>query len=121
MIQSIYSGIVHFHETDAGQVVHHSNYLKYMESARIALLSEHGLSYKAFQEEQIGLVPVRISIDYIKPLRQEDPYEVHTCLSIRSKASLSAQQNIWSNQHVVCRATIILACINEAKIGRAHV
>ena len=39
----------YYHETDQMGLIHHSNYLKWMEEGRIAFLDEMGLSYKEME------------------------------------------------------------------------
>ena len=48
---------VHYYETDAMGIVHHSNYVRWMEEARIAALSHIGLPYDRMEKDGI-LVPV---------------------------------------------------------------
>ena len=42
---SIYKRKVNYHETDKMGITHHSNYIKWMEEARIYYFSTLGLSY----------------------------------------------------------------------------
>ncbi len=53
-----------YHETDQMGVIHHSNYLKWMEEARIHLLDHCGFSYKFMEENGIISPVTNISIDY---------------------------------------------------------
>lgn len=41
-----YEHHVHYYETDKMGVVHHSNFIRWMEEARVYLMSEIGFSYK---------------------------------------------------------------------------
>ena len=59
-----YEKTIYFHDTDQAAVVHHANYLKYMEEARISLLKEIGFDYHKLQKSHIGLAPVDIQIQY---------------------------------------------------------
>ena len=40
----------HYHETDQMGFIHHSNYVKWMEEARVAFMDEIGLSYRSLEE-----------------------------------------------------------------------
>ncbi|MGM9968786.1 MAG: acyl-CoA thioesterase [Anaeroplasma sp.] len=68
----IYERRAYYHETDQMGVIHHSNYLKWMEEARINFLDSIGLCYKKMEE--IGIIsPVcSVSIDYKKPVKFDD-------------------------------------------------
>ncbi len=42
-----------YYETDQMGIIHHSNYIKWMEEARMDLLEQMGLSYKEMEEMEI--------------------------------------------------------------------
>ena len=52
----------HYHETDQMGIIHHANYLKWMEEARVAFLEELGYSYKRLEEEGIVSPVMEIGI-----------------------------------------------------------
>ena len=49
-----YTRRAQYHETDQMGVIHHSNYVKWMEEARISFMDELGMSYHALEE--LGIV-----------------------------------------------------------------
>ncbi len=61
-----------YHETDQMGVIHHSNYLRWLEEARIFFLDNLGLSYKKMEEIGIISPVVSIKLDYIKPVHFDD-------------------------------------------------
>ena len=54
MEQQIYEHKVQYYETDQMGIVHHSNYIRWFEEARVDLLSKIGIGYKRMEE--IGVV-----------------------------------------------------------------
>ena len=62
-----YKHKVQYYETDKMGIVHHSNYIRWMEEARVDFLEKIGWSYD--QLEKVGLVsPVlSLNIDYSHP------------------------------------------------------
>ena len=62
-----YKHKVHYYETDKMGIVHHSNYIRWMEEARVDFLEKIDWSYD--QLEKVGLVsPVlSLNIDYKHP------------------------------------------------------
>ncbi len=52
-----YIRAVNYYETDQMHVVHHSNYARYMEEARLDMMSQIGLSYDKLEEMGI-IIPV---------------------------------------------------------------
>ena len=61
-----------YYETDKMAVVHHSNYIRWFEEARIYYLEKHGLPFEKIEE--CGLVVPVLSVDtqYRKPVRFGD-------------------------------------------------
>lgn len=53
----IYERRINYYETDRMGIVHHSNYIRYMEEARCYLLEKFDMSYSAFEEKGI-MIPV---------------------------------------------------------------
>lgn len=76
--------IVEFHETDTAQIVHFSNFFKYMESCEHAMFRSLGLSVKMdIDGHHYSFPRVSVSCDFVSPLRFEDEFEVK--LIIREK------------------------------------
>ncbi len=73
---------VRYYETDAQGVVHHANYFKYFELARVHHLRSIGYEY-ADQADGIILVVNKIACAYRQPARFGDTLEIliHTARS----------------------------------------
>lgn len=56
-----------YHETDMMGIVHHSNYLRWMEEARIGFTDENGISYTEMEREGITSPIASVRIDYVSP------------------------------------------------------
>ncbi len=71
----------HYHETDQMGVVHHSNYVKWMEEARIEFMRESGANYKTMEEAGVFSPVVSLSVDYKRPVEFDDTVEVRVSAS----------------------------------------
>lgn len=60
-----YRKVVNYYETDQMHVVHHSNYARYLEEARLDLMGQMGLGYDEMEEMGI-IIPVLELHDYYK-------------------------------------------------------
>ncbi len=71
---------VQYYETDQMRVVHHSNYLRWMEEARIACLDSLGVSYRELEER--GIISPVVSVDcrYCAMTRFGETVRVETAL-----------------------------------------
>lgn len=55
---------VMYHETDKMGITHHSNYVKWLEEARIDLLAKAGASYAHLEEMGLSSPVVELSVRY---------------------------------------------------------
>ncbi|MFQ7173111.1 MAG: acyl-CoA thioesterase [Thomasclavelia ramosa] len=53
-----------YYETDRMGIIHHSNYIRWFEEARIDYMNQIGLTYKKMEEE--GIISPVLSISIIK-------------------------------------------------------
>ena len=58
---------VQYYETDRMGVTHHSNYLRFMEEARVDYLEQIGYSYGRMESEGLVSPVISVNIDYKKP------------------------------------------------------
>ena len=84
----VYTRIAQYHETDQMGIIHHANYVKWMEETRVAFLDEIGWSYKRIEEEGIVSPVAGISLDYKKPVEFDDDVEVRLSILKYSGAVL---------------------------------
>lgn len=61
-----------YHETDQQGIIHHSNYIKWMEDARMNLMEQIGLGYKQMEALQIMTPVLSLSIEYRSAVKFDD-------------------------------------------------
>lgn len=71
-----YSRAVNYYETDQMGIVHHSNYIRYMEEARLELLNALSLSYAKMEEEGLLIPVLTASCTYRLPFRYGEKFTV---------------------------------------------
>lgn len=76
-----YERDVFYYETDRMGIVHHSNYIRWMEEARIDFLGQIGLPYDEVEQRGILIPVLSASAEYIKPFRFGDRFRVQLCLT----------------------------------------
>ncbi|MBQ2034714.1 MAG: acyl-CoA thioesterase, partial [Peptococcaceae bacterium] len=64
MAEHSYKHKVHYYETDQMGMVHHSNYIRWFEEARVDYLDAIGLPYKQMEEEGIGSPVLEMHCQY---------------------------------------------------------
>ena len=93
---------VAFYETDAMGIVHHSNYLRFCENARVAWLETHDKGYGEWIEMGLHFAVTRVELDYHQSARFDDILEVTTWLEWVRGASLAMAYSI------VCRSVVLM-------------
>lgn len=77
---------VRYAETDAQRIVHHAEYLVYMEEARCELVRALGLSYRTLEERGLSLVVTAAQLRYSSPAEFDDRLRVRARISrVRSR------------------------------------
>ena len=71
-----YVRVINYYETDQMHVVHHSNYARYLEEARLSLMDQVGLSYDKLEEMGIIIPVLELHDYYIKSVTYGDIIEI---------------------------------------------
>lgn len=61
-----YKRRINYYETDKMGVVHHSNYIRYLEEARSYWLMQEGMPFEKFEEKGITIPILAVNIEYKK-------------------------------------------------------
>jgi len=116
MTQFIYTTKVYYSDTDSAGVVYHTNYLKYMEHARMEWFFTHGCNMRDWHDKGVCFAVRLAQLDYLKPARLLDELQI-TCDIIKAgKASLEIKhivRNAQDNDLTYCQGVIKLACVND--------
>ncbi len=103
---------VRYGETDQMGIVHHSEYINYLEIARIEYLRARGMSYQELEDKGYGLPVVSIDINYKKPTKYDDELNLHTSLIEKGRCKLVFQTSIKNSEDLlVCSAKVTLVCV----------
>lgn len=66
-----------YYETDSMRIVHHSNYVKWMEEARLHYFDLCGFSWSAMERETGIMIPVLFqSVEYKRAIRFGEPVRI---------------------------------------------
>lgn len=108
---------VYYEDTDAGGVVYHANYLKFMERARTEWLRQRGFEQNTLAEQAgIVFVVAGLDIQYRKPARLNDALLVSVNVTHIGRASILFQQNTYrhciNNSHeLLTTANVKVVCV----------
>ncbi len=78
---NIYKHTVQYYETDRMGITHHSNYIRWMEEARVDFFDKLGLSYQRIEEDGIISPVTAISCKYKNNTTFSDVVEIKVSVS----------------------------------------
>ena len=85
---------VGFHETDGMGIVHHANYLRFCENARVLWLETHDKPYTDWIAMGLHFAVTHAALDYRRPARFDDRLSVTCWLEWVRGASLAMAYTI---------------------------
>lgn len=103
---------IYYEDTDAGGIVYHANYLKFMERARTEWLQQ--LRNKT--DNKLLFVVKHAEIDYLRPARLHDELIVTTQIVAVNGASIVMKQDIRMAKNldfILCRGIIKMVHIDD--------
>jgi acyl-CoA thioester hydrolase len=107
---------VYYEDTDAGGVVYHANYLRFMERARTEYLAGQGVSVAELHDQGRFLVVTHVDLRYRRPARLGETLEVRTTVEEARTVKITLRQQVLRGEELLVDALITFACIDrEAK------
>lgn len=90
-----YQRQVNYYETDKMGITHHSNYLRWMEEARLDLLEQLGWGYARLEEMGIVSPVLSAELQYKHPTTYPDLLTIHTEVESLTSVKLTLQYHIY--------------------------
>lgn len=114
---------VYWEDTDAGGVVYHASYLRFLERARSEWLRGLGIDQMAFKKATGLAFMVRdMQIDFLRPALLDDELSVTVEVKDRRAASiLFAQTVLHGDGGCLIRATVRVACVDLVRMRPAAI
>ena len=94
-----------YHETDQMGIIHHANYLKWMEEARVDFMDEMGFSY--FKMEELGVMsPVLgINIEYKSSVKFDDIININVHIIEYNGVRMTIGYEIYNSDNTILHAS----------------
>ena len=100
---------IRYAETDQMGIVHHANYLLYLEQARIEWLEKKGINYCQLEKDGVMLPVYNIEISYHKPLVFGDTVKVQVDCSKPSGVRIAFDYKLFNMaDELIATAKVIL-------------
>ncbi|MCD8094830.1 MAG: acyl-CoA thioesterase [Ruminococcus sp.] len=102
----IYTHVVQYYETDKMQIVHHSNYVRWMEEARVFFLDKIGASFVTLEEMGILSPVLEVSCRYLSSIRFGESVDIDVNITEFKGTRLFVEYKMTnhSTNELVCTA-----------------
>ena len=94
-----------YYETDKMGIVHHSNYIRYMEEGRLEYMRQAGLVYKDLESRGILMPVTGVSCRYRQSLVFDEWMSIVTTLTQFNGVRAAYRYEIYRTSDGVCAAT----------------
>lgn len=94
-----------YYETDQMAIVHHSNYIRWFEEARIDWLEQVGIPYDAMEERGIIIPVIGVSAEYKSMTRFKETVRIELSLESYNSVRFSVAYRVYNNQTNQLRCT----------------
>lgn len=92
---------INYYETDKMGITHHSNYIKFMEEARVAWMDKIGWSFKKCEQLEMISPVLSIKCDYKKNTTFDDVIDVYVRLVKYNGVRLTIAYEIKMNDELI--------------------
>ncbi|TAL73775.1 MAG: tol-pal system-associated acyl-CoA thioesterase [Rhodanobacter sp.] len=114
---------VYWEDTDAGGVVYHAGYLRFLERARTEWLRARGVDQLAFKQATgLAFLVARMELDFLRPALLDDELLATVSVKKRGAASILFDQTIErADGACLVRAVVRVACVDMTRMRAAPI
>ena len=113
MIKSEHFLDVRYYETDQMGIVHHSNYIRYFECGRNAMLKEMDMPMEKVEASGVMMAVVAVDARYKVPARLGDTLRIVSLIDTPPTAKVLVKTEIYNqNDQLVCTGSVTLGFID---------
>ena len=104
---------VRYAEADRMGLLHHAQYLVYLEQARTEALRSQGLTYRDLEDQGFLLVLTKIEVRYRRPAYYDDLLTIRTYVVRTTAVRIDHQYEVMRDGELLAEATTTLACVDR--------
>ncbi len=104
---------VQYYETDRMKVTHHSNYIRFMEEARVDFMEQAGLGYERMEADGIVSPVIAVTCEYKHPTTFSDEISIVVSVVRCTAVKLILGYTMTSNGNLVATASSTHCFLNE--------
>lgn len=113
MVKSEHFLDVRYYETDQMGIVHHSNYIRYFECGRNAMLKEMDMPMEKVEASGVMMAVVAVDAKYKVPAKLGDTLRIVSIIDAPPTAKVVVKTEIYNqNEQLVCTGSVTLGFID---------
>ena len=85
-----------YYETDQMGVIHHSNYIRWMEEARVDILNQLGYPYRRFEEMGYISPVLHVECEYKKSVKFDDEVKIVVSIQDFGRVKFTLRYDIYN-------------------------
>lgn len=100
----VYRHKINYYETDRMGVTHHSNYIRFMEEARVDWLDQFGFGFDKIEAENVFSPVISVTCDYKRPTTFKDVIDIEVNIGKITEMKFEFVYTMRVGGKVVCTA-----------------
>lgn len=86
-----------YYETDKMGIVHHSNYVRWFEEARLDLLEQAGFSYKDMEDLGVLIPVLEVNVEYLNFIKYDEEVSIFVKVTNFTGVRLEMAYEVYRN------------------------
>lgn len=100
-----------YYETDQMKVVHHSNYIRWFEEARLHFLDEIGIPYDKIEESGIMIPVLSVTSNFHEFVKYKEEVRIEVKITAFNGVRMTIEYNIYNNDtNKLCNTGVSSHC-----------
>ncbi len=105
---------IYWEDTDAGGIVYHANYIKFMERARSEILRQLHVNQEALRESGRGMVVAKLEISFKRPAKLDDTLTIRTTIALLKRISSEFIQEVYRGDDLIATGRVRVGFVDLA-------
>ena len=111
-----YERKVNYYETDKMGIMHHSNYIRVFEEARVYYLDEAGLPFDVIESRGIYMPTLELDCKYRRPLIFNESFIVEMKVTKFNGATLYLSYKVMNKDNEICAEGTSKHCFTDKEM-----
>ena len=105
---------IFWEDTDAGGIVYHANYIKFMERARSEILRALNVNQEKLREHGQGMIVAKLEISFKRPAKLDDTLTIKTKVALLKRISSEFIQDVYRGDELITTGRVRVGFVDLA-------